>query len=187
MKKETEKYYFSVEGETEQAYLIHLKDLINLDTSVKKKVSFHIKKRKPGSYVKNLSITEPVNIYHIFDYESQSEFHQQQFLNVFNEMKDVERTMDNRVRAYYSGHTNLTFELWIVLHKVQLNGSKNLRKDYLSDINNSYGENFSRLDEYKHHNAFKRVLSKITINDVREAIIRADMIENINKNRGYQK
>ena len=46
-------------------------------------------------------------------------------------------------------------------------------------------ENFENLDKYKHEKNFKRILKKLTIEDVRQAIQRSKSIMQTNLNRGY--
>ncbi len=52
-------------------------------------------------------------------------------------------------------------------------------------INRAYGENFENMDEYKHENNFKRILSQLTLQDVRDAVERAKQIMKRNAENGY--
>lgn len=54
------------------------------------------------------------------------------------------------------------------------------KKSYLKDINILYEEKFQSLDEYKQEDNFKRVLSKITLEDVKFAIENGKIIRNKN-------
>ena len=72
----------------------------------------------------------------------------------------------------------------IVLHKKKCNGSLTDRTQYLSHINQIFGEKFENLDQYKHENNFKRCLSKLGLDDVRAAIQRAKEIMKVNKDNG---
>lgn len=64
------------------------------------------------------------------------------------------------------------------------NGSLTDRTQYLSHINQIFGEKFENLDQYKHENNFKRCLSKLGLDDVRAAIQRAKEIMKMNKDNG---
>ena len=86
---------------------------------------------------------------------------------------------------YQLGYSNFTFELWIILHKIDFNTPLNHRSQYFSFINRAYGEQFNNLDDYKRENNFKRILKKLTIDDVKEAIKRAKDIMNKNEENGY--
>ena len=55
----------------------------------------------------------------------------------------------------------------------------------MSPLNRAYGETFENLDQYKHEDNFKRILNKLTIENVREAIRRADKIMQNNRDVGY--
>ena len=54
----------------------------------------------------------------------------------------------------------------------------------MSHINRAYGEKFENLDQYKHEDNFKRCLSKITIDNVKNAIIRSRNIMNTKISNG---
>ena len=63
--------------------------------------------------------------------------------------------MDNMKKAkelgkqitYKFGYSNFTFDLWIVFHKVDCNGSFTHRGQYLNPINRAYDENFESMDD----------------------------------------
>lgn len=186
MRKITEKYYFSVEGQTEEIYLKHLENLINNDQSAKKRVSFVIKICKPLSFVKWVSVLDPVEVTHIHDYESGSDEHQKEFFSIFSEMKDINEG-GTKVSRFNCGHTNFCFELWILLHKEQLNGTKNHRSDYLVDINRLFQTSYSGLSEYKNRDNFKRILNQINIEDVKDAVTRSHRIDQTNQRDGNRK
>ena len=59
------------------------------------------------------------------------------------------------------------------------------RRQYLNFINQAFSEQFETLDHYKHETNFKRLLSKMTLNDVKEAIRRSEAIMNANQECGY--
>lgn len=175
MIRETKKYYFSVEGETEQLYLEWLEKAINACSDGGWRVSFNVKVQKdPLSFVKGLTIQSEAKIFHFCDYESSEEQHQRQF----------ERSMDRMVEAedlgkqveYQFGYSNFTFDLWIVLHKADCYGCINDRHQYLDKINSAFSEDFENMDKYKKKDNFKRCLSKLTLDDVRNAVLRSEKI-----------
>lgn len=51
--------------------------------------------------------------------------------------------------VYQYGYSNLSFELWMILHKQNHIASVSSVKNYLAHINNSYGEQFPSLRKYK--------------------------------------
>ena len=88
MRKETRKYYFSVEGETEKWYLEWLQKTIRSDSRSKYNVKFDSKiERDPVSRVKNLSPIGNIEITHIFDIESEATDHVEEFHSTLERMK----------------------------------------------------------------------------------------------------
>lgn len=184
MMKKTKKYYFSVEGETEKYYLEWLQNTINNIPERKYNVKLDLKIEKdPLSRAKGITILEKTEIIHIFDKESEEPIHQDQFYKTLKRMKEAQNL--GRQIKYQLGYSNFTFELWIILHKIDFNTPLNHRSQYFSFINRAYEEQFSNLDDYKRENNFKQVLKKLTIYDVKEAIKRAKDIMNKNKENGY--
>ncbi len=178
-------YYFSVEGETEQWYLEWLQRIINAEPNAKYTVKLDSKIQKdPLSRAKRMTIVGKTEITHIFDYESDEEIHVKQFKTALERMKDAQNTGKNI--KYHLGYSNFTFELWMILHKVDCNGSLMHRRQYLMPLNRAYGENFENLDQYKHENNFKRILSNLTFDNVRQAIRRAKVIMRKNEEMGYR-
>ena len=182
--KSTKKYYFSVEGETEQWYLRWLQDRINEAPEAKFKVSFDCPVQKnPLKRAKSLVVTGKTEIYHISDYESDEPIHVKEFREVMDNMKKA-KEMGKQIN-YKFGYTNLTFDLWIILHKSNCNASFAHRKQYIDPINRTFNEKYENMDDYKHENNFKRILNSLTLSDVIEAIKRSKLIMQRNKENGY--
>ena len=158
-RKPTNKYYFSVEGETEHWYLKWLQDMIN-DTEVA---------------ACKVSIDCPVN------------------KNPLKHVKAFQETLDNMKKAekigkqvkYKSGYSNFTFDLWIILHMMNCNSSYSHRKQYITSINQSFGEKFQNMEEFKEETNFKRCLKKMNLSNVISAIDRAKKIMQKNYENGY--
>ena len=167
-------YYLSVEGETEQYYFEHLRDLINADPNAEH--TFCLKcvvEKSPKSYAKRLISRSVENIAHICDYESKDEGHVRNFTDVLDELADARET---KGLDYKLGYSNYAFELFMVLHKIDCNACLAHRSQYLKDINKAYGEDFKKLKDYKREDNFKRCLSKISLADVRAAMDKAEKI-----------
>ena len=147
-RKRTLKYYFSVEGETEQWYLEWLHDQINNVPKAVNKVSFNKQIQKdPLKRAKSLSITDKVEIWHLSDYESSDEVHVKQFRETMDRMADTKNL--RKQITYKYGYSNFTFDLWIILHKMDCRGSFLHRKQYITPINNAYNENFENMEDFK--------------------------------------
>ena len=176
---ETKKFVLTVEGETEQWYLYWLRDQINkcedrtFDVAIDAKVQ-----QSPKKFYKTVNVKTTPEIYHICDVESNEPVHVEKFQNILTEMKEAKT---QKKITYKLGYSNFSFELWMVLHKRNCNGPLNYRRQYLDPINKAFEENFENLDQYKHENEFKRCLSKLTLDDVKEAIRRADFINSNNE------
>lgn len=182
--KKANKYHFTVEGATENWYLKWLQDKINEAPDATFKVSLDCPIQKnPLKQAKKMKILRKTEIYHISDYESDEPIH----------VKEFKETMDNMKKAkglgkqitYKFGYTNLTFDLWIILHKSDCNCSISHRKHYIRHINRAYNEKFENMDDYKHEKNFKRILNKLSLDDVIDAINRSKEIMQRNKDNGY--
>ena len=186
-RKETRKFVFTVEGETEKWYFEWLQNAINACEESKYKVSIIAKvQQSPKKYAKTVNPMATPKVTHICDYESNDEVHVNKFKRILSELKDANTTIGRKFR-YGLGYSNFTFELWMVLHKNTCNGSLANRTQYLTHINNAYGENFEVLDHYKREADFKRCLSKLCIADVRQAIRRSKRIMETKAANGERK
>lgn len=184
MRKETKKYYFSIEGETEKWYLDWLQKTINAIPDSKYNVKFDSKIQKdPLARVKGMTLLDKTEITHVFDKESEDSVHAKQFQETLDRMNDAEQL--GKDINYKLGYSNFTFELWIILHKTDCNRAKTNRKQYLSDLNKAYNEKFEDFKQYKRENNFKRILKELTIEDVIFAVRRAETIMKKNEESGY--
>lgn len=174
-KKLTQKYYFTVEGETEKWYLDWLSNVINKTEESKYKVSFDCKVEKnPLKRAKSISNINKVTIWHFSDYESSDEVHTKQFTDTMDNMREAMNL--KRGITYKFGYSNFTFDLWIILHKADCNSSLAHRSMYIKHINRAYREQFENMDQYKHESNFNRCLKKLNLSNVIEAIERAKVI-----------
>lgn len=185
-RKENRRYVFTVEGETEQWHFDWSQEQINACDESKYTVSIVTKvQQSPKKYAKTVNPIATPKVTHICDYESNDEVHVTKFKNILSELKEANSTIGRKFK-YSLGYSNFTFELWIVLHKQTCNGILTNRTQYLSHINRAFGEKFENLDQYKHEDNFKRCLSKLSVDDVKNSIIRAKRImESKSPNREY--
>ena len=173
-KLETKKFVFTVEGETEQWYLLWLRDQINQCENRKYNVAIEAKvQQSPKKFYKTVNAKTTPEVFHICDVESNEPVHVEKFQNILSEMKEAKT---QKKITYRLGYSNFTFELWMVLHKRDCNGVLSHRRQYLEHINRAFEESFENLDQYKHEDNFKRCLGKLTLQDVRKALERADVI-----------
>lgn len=183
-RKLTKKYYFSVEGDTEKWYLDWLCNQINNSESSKYKVAFHVDIEKdPIKFAKRIKNTGKINVWHLTDYESNEEDHIQLFISTMDKMKKA-MELGKQIQ-YHLGYSNLTFDLWIILHMADCNGSITYRKQYLSKINSAYRKHFESMDDFKKEDHFKGCLKNIDLSNVVNAIHRAERIMQQNVSHRY--
>lgn len=168
------KYFFSVEGETEELYFQHLKKLIFEEENRIANPVLQIEKCSPSKCVKKISVIHPCTITAVFDVEDNDADHRKRFENTLKEMKSAEKF--GKSIKYELGYSNIDFDLWIILHKKDLFGTVGSKAKYLKNINQIYGTKFEALCEYKTERNFSHILSKITLDDVKAAIARAEKI-----------
>ena len=185
-RKQTLTYYFSVEGETEQWYLEWLEAQINVNGNANYIVKFIIKVEKdPVSFVKKLVVQKKTTIWHLSDIEGSSNEQIQTVHNTLGRLKEAKGLGKSIV--YKWGYSNLSFDLWMILHKQNCNAELNDVGKYLTYINRVFDEHFESLKEYKEEANFKRCLEMLTFPEVLTAISRAKAIMQRNERDGYQR
>ncbi len=184
-RKETLTYYFSVEGSTEKWYLEWLEAQINAIDEAKYKVKFKVEIQKdPVSYGKKLTIQAKTTIWHLSDIEGNTPEHIQTVENTLSRLKDV-KTLKKSI-VYKWGYSNLSFELWMILHKQNCNSELSGVDNYLIHINRAFDFKFESMKKYKEEANFKRCLAKLTFPEVLIALSRAKAIMQTNARDGYQ-
>ena len=183
-KLETRKYVFTVEGETEQWYFEWLRDQINACPGRTCNVAIDAKvQQSPRKFYKSVNAKTTPLVTHICDIESNEPIHVDKFHRILSEMKEAKT--QKRI-SFVLGYSNFTFELWMVLHKRDCNGPCSHRSNYLDPVQHAFGEPFENLDHYKQEDAFKRCLKKLTLDDVKAAIRRAEYITSMNESNKKQ-
>ncbi len=178
-RKETRKYTFTVEGETEKWYLLWLQNQIRAYENSKYNVVIDAKVQpSPKKFYRRANARTTPKAVHLCDVESPAQEHIERFESILSEMREAKKQKNIQ---YHLGYSNFTFELWMILHKQACNSVLSHRRQYLRFINKSFGERFKSLDEYKEESNFERCLSKMTLEDVGSAIKRAEEITSANK------
>ena len=157
-------YHFSVEGQCEQLYLKHLQNMINESDIARNKVVFDAKVLTPVKYVKSTVIMDRSELYHVHDVESGDADSKQSFQNMIDDLNRAKR-LGKKV-TYHLCYSNLSFEVWLLWHKIDFYKSYTYPKEYLPDINKAYGTDFTTFSEYKKEKNFKTILDKIYLDDV---------------------
>lgn len=73
----------------------------------------------------------------------------------------------------------------MILHKADCNGSLVNRSQYLVPLNKAYDEKFENLDQYKHKDNFKRILKKLSLEQVGDAVRRLKALMQRNTEMGF--
>ena len=183
-RKQTLTYYFSVEGETEQWYLEWLEAQINTNENANYIVKFITKVQKdPVSFIKKLVVQKKTTIWHLSDIEGSSDEQIQTVHNTLGRLKEAKGLGKSII--YKWGYSNLSFDLWMILHKQSCNAELTDVGKYLSHINRVFDEHFESMKEYKEEANFKRCLGKLTFPEVLTALSRAKAIMQRNERDGY--
>ena len=173
-RKETRKYVFSVEGDTEKWYLDWLCKQINAGENAKYRVLITSAVQKnPLKFAKRLTVSTTPEVVHLCDVEGEKPSELRAFQNVLDLMKAANEAKDIE---YNLGYSNLSFELWMILHKEDCRAPLSTKKQYLGRINHAYGTEFESLDQYKEERNFANCLSRLTLDDVVQAIRRSQSL-----------
>lgn len=173
--KPRKQYIFMLEGDTEKWYLEWLQNIINSYESSLYRCVFEYNQPNPLKLCRTLNILNPTNIYAIIDTERASE--QEKFKNTLKQMKEAKKSKEIKFKL---GYSNISFELWLLLHKEMSSRSLMRQEEYLTHINRTYNLNFQSLVKYKHKDEFKKLLDKLTLSDVFTAIRNAKRIDLLN-------
>ena len=92
-------------------------------------------------------------------------------------LKEVKEAKKQKGIKYTLGYSNFTFELWMILLKMEDNHHYNDKKKYLGSINRCFQEKFESLSQYKQESDFHRCLNQLSLEDVFAAVERAERSE----------
>lgn len=179
-RKPGHKYYVTTEGETEGWYLDWLEEKINAQrTSGRIKITHYPAKSPADLYgkVKRMSILEKTRVWHWMDTETASEENKKRFCSMLDAMRNKKEL--SKDVEFALGYSSLSFEVWMLLHKVDRPRTVTKQEQYVDQINKAFSTSFESLQEYKTKEGFKKILSKLTLEDVRQAVGRAEEIERL--------
>lgn len=178
-----EQYIMTCEGETEVWYFEHLKKLINAIPNKPKMNVVPVKETNPAKKAKSVVLPYKRVWYHIVDKETCQECDEKIFENRILSFKNIKKV--NKTIEPFLGYSNVSFELWLILHKSIQKPSVHCAKDYWEYIKKLYKLDYvESFDDYKSERVFKQLLKQITLEDIRKAIKRAEELENINEREG---
>ena len=164
-------YRGAVEGKQEILYFEHLQNLINESSTFKRRVNFKFKDSNGGSpsdIVKTARIYSSMEntIVAVFDYD----FKDKDFINAIN-------TCDKNNIIFAFSIPN--FDLFLILHK-ELCYKQIISKDnYEKDLKKVF--NLDNDCDIKSEETIKKILSQITLDDVKNALRNATIINKRSK------
>lgn len=187
MKKPNKKYYLSVEGKVEKYYFQWLFEEINKNEQSFYNLNHFIMVRdSPIKFSKRLTTQSSVLAFHITDVESTSEEHRIGFERELDEMDKVTKTSRPKIFKYQLGYSNISFELWMILHKMNCFAPANQCSDYTPLLNRAFATKFESESEFKREKEIEKVLNSLSLSDVIDAIKRAKKIMKQNEINGYK-
>lgn len=169
--KESENYLCSFEGESqEKIYFERLEKLINESSEAKKRVKFKPASTSHGGdpyeVAKKLLAS---NVFHdknkmaaVFDYDGKD-----------TKFKDALELCEKE--GVYPAYSNFSFELWLLLHKVDCASCVTNSSDYISKIKRAYG--LLPDENIKDERVMQKIVEQITLQDINDAIERAKRLE----------
>lgn len=174
-----EKYspIITCDGETEKWYFEHLQKLINADEKRCKDANFSpIVAQKPFKTSKSKTILYDTPWFHITDTETQRESDIVSFHRILEELNMIK--MNKKEAIITLGYSNVSFELWLLLHKICTVQNIENAHGYWENIKVAFQlKKIHSFQDYKKERVFARVLEKINLSDVRFAIRNARSIE----------
>lgn len=175
MQKAVVTYQGSVEGLQEELYFKHLQDLINNSDEFNKRVNFKFKNVNGGfasnvvNKAKIYSSTDNLKVA-VFDHD----FNEDEFLKAVNDCEEYH---------IFPAYSNISFNLFLILHKQNYNKKTTPNDNYLKDLRKAY--KIDAKTHIKSEEGCLKIIKQITLEDVKEAIKRAKKINN--ESRKYNK
>lgn len=162
-------YLCICEGQQEEMYLNHLAYLVK--DFPNKVIKFNTIIDRPYRLNKTY---EEYDSAAVFDYDfNDIEFKRNIELcdRLDNSSKGKKKIKGKRV---YHAYSNVNFDLWLILHKEDFNSPVFKNDAYISDVKRIYG--LGSRENIKNEGTIKKILEQITLEDVKDAINRADEI-----------
>ena len=125
----------------------------------------------------------PTPVWHLSDIEGAGEEQLLTVQNTLNRMKAAKNL--GKSVTYKWGYSNLSFDLWMILHKMNCNAEMNGVDGYLVYLNKAFGTQFDSMKKYKEEANFRYCLGKLTFQEVLTALSRAKTITQRNERDGY--
>lgn len=163
------KYYCVCAGLQEEMYLDHVATL--LKAFPKRVVTFNRIIDKP--YRLEKSYVE-YDCAALFDYDFDDDDFTRN-IKLCDRLNNAHKPTKRKKGKYiYHAFSNVNFDLWLILHKEEFNRSVLKNDAYQQDVRRIYG--LGSMENIKSEKAIKKILDQITLEDIKNAISRADRI-----------
>lgn len=160
------KYLCICEGEQEKQYLVHLSKLLTDMPS--RAISFRCLIDRPMRLEKELVEYDSAAI---FDFDN----NQVEFEKNIKFCHQYVKTLPKKdKRKIYPAYSSVNFDLWLILLKENYHRRVSTNDAYIPEIRRIY--NLGQTENVKSKQAIDKILSQITLDDVKQAIIRAENI-----------
>lgn len=169
MGKYRKTYLCICDGQQETMYLNHVAKLIK--DFPQKVVKFNTFEDSPHRLEKRYEAYDSAAI---FDFDhNEVEFKRNiEICDALN--KKLKPSKRKEGRHIYHAYSSVNFDLWLILHKEDYNKSVSRNDAYISDVRRIFGLN--QTDNIKNEEVINKILSQITLDDVKSAIQRAETI-----------
>ena len=163
-------YRCVVEGQQERLYLNHIANL--LTDFPKSTVTFNISEGNANELSKSYAEYDSACLFD-FDF-NKAEFENNLLTCIKENNKCSKKSKKLRNRIFHA-YSNVCFDLWLILHKKDYFSCVSTSDSYVSEVRRTYG--LPREADIKDKKVMEQILSQITLDDVKSAIIRARKIK----------
>ncbi len=167
-------YIVGCEGKNQETlYFDRIQELINSDEKRTFNILFDYAEPYGGNprcvvertVLKSIGKTNKLSV---FDYDGKKKQYKEA----------IDMAYDNKIEL---GNTNYCFDLWLILHKSDYFGSVIHQDDYAEYLRTVYG--LGKNKDIKKRENVESIMAQITIEDIKNAIRRAEIIDENNKKR----
>ena len=162
-------YLCICEGLQEKMYLEHVAKLMK--RFPEKVITFHTFIDSPQRL---LNRYEEYDSAAIFDYDLDDVKFKKNIEICDKLNKELKPSKRKSGRHIYHAYSNVNFDLWLILHKKECSGCVWKNDAYIQDVRKNYG--LKSTDNIKNEEIINKILSQITLEDVKDAIKRAEQI-----------
>lgn len=164
------KYLCICDGQQEEMYLQHVARLVN--DFPNKVITFNTYIDTPLRLIKTY---EDYSCAALFDYDF-DDVNFKRNIELCDKLNNKEKKSRKRKSDRFICHaySNVNFDLWLILHKEDFNRSVCRTDAYVDDVRRIYGLGLN--EDIKNKNTLNKILSQITLSDVKDAIRRAEKI-----------